>query len=349
MTPSKGLVLTVQSIDPAESLRIKEWISSRQTPDVLWIDEQYLGVNAPARSIDLVVTIPQDTRERSKHYCCGIDARLAPVTMYTNRNKVKHMRGFPDSWADTGTYNESWPQLRLAANWAENITPTLTDDRNNSIRPFAELVSAGGLWNSSTKTPPWQTDTGIVESALASLVSNALSRISYNTSMVGTLRGMNQPNNPWSGGAFANEFLPQGQLGKGGKAYQISPAELARATILTMEAKAEGYAYSRSSGTTKSAMCVLGVYAVLALGHIAFACITGWSSNCWDTASEIAVLAFNTASSDTFKNTGAGIRTMGTYSKPIQVVAKDGKLVIATLERSLSQSHEKIKPGQAYG
>ena len=117
--------------------------------------------------------------------------------------------------------------------------------------------------------------------------------------------------------------------------------------MFTMQATANGYAYSRSGATQIAAICVLLAYVLLALAHASYSAWTGWYSGCWDTATEIAVLALNSEPTTIIKNTGAGIRTVGTLEEPINIVAKDGRLVM--LPTHDKYSGERIRNGYAYG
>jgi hypothetical protein len=92
--------------------------------------------------------------------------------------------------ATTGTFNSSWSKINLSVAWATYLNPTIAKDNlphnsfngRNVVR-ICEVVD---------DNLPF-----IVESVLATMIVNGLSQYSYNSNVVGGLKG-NPDNHPWT-------------------------------------------------------------------------------------------------------------------------------------------------------
>ena len=326
----------------------QQFVASTTSPGILWLDDDDLK-SATGSTINAVVVPPQTIVNPPSYYCCSIDSRQGGVRLQTSRNVPKLVDGAPSLWDQTGTYNASWSRIYPSATWAKYVNPEIRQTNStveNLTSPFIVLTGAAGMGESTPRSPPYQAGY-IVESAIASLLANGIARRSYNMSLAGTLRGMVDPADLWSGGTWTEELMPQRSLGYGGKAFQISEEDRRHATELTVQATVNGYAYSWHGGTQIAAICTLLVYAVLASLHTIYSALTGWYSGCWDTAPEIAVLALNSESTQATKNTGAGIGAIRTFEESIHVVAKSDHLeLVPSADR---YTGHKIKEGAYYG
>ena len=187
----------------------QQYVASNSKPGILWLNDDDLR-NATASTLIAVALVPSGIFQLSSYYCCSVDSRQGGVTLQTTRNSPKLVTGPPSGFDSTGTYNPSWPRLYPSAQWAEYVNPELTQWNTSggpSTSPFAELIRAAGMWNSTQFSMPYNAEF-IVESALASLLANGIGRASYNILMAGTLRGQAAPSDLWSGGEWPDEFLP---------------------------------------------------------------------------------------------------------------------------------------------
>jgi len=107
-----------------------------------------------------------------------------------------------------------------------------------------------------------------------------------------------------------------------------------------------GYAYSSGGPTQLAAIAVLIVYCLLAVFHIVNSLRSGLTSEAWDTAPELTILALNSEKSDAMYNTGAGIQSIRTMEQRVVVRSKNDCLELIT--GNASGSGEVVKPGRLY-
>lgn len=311
---------------------IQQFIHSAEKPSILWLDDKDLRQRTSS-TLNAVASVPKGVLGYSTYYTCSIDSRFADVTLTTATHSPKLVSGYPKGMEIFGTYDRAWKRVYPSAQWAnlvnvdfKNLGSTSTQARS----PFAELIRASGLWNNSN-TVEGAYAPYIVESALASLLANGIARLSYNTSMAGTLRGLTNASNLTKGGDWESELLPRRQMGWGGDAYNLSKAEQAYATKFTMRATASGYGYSWHGTAQMLAIGVLLTYILLAFGHIVYSIASGTYSGCWDTSADIVALAWRSRPAQFLKNTGTGIRSIATLQVLVRVVAT-GNEDIRTLQ-----------------
>lgn len=310
------------------SQKVSSMLQSGSPPDLLWIDDAGI-LNGSGSTLTAIATIP-GVSNGSNYYCCSIDSRQANVSLQTTRSSPKIVTGVPNDWTTIGTYNDAWIKIYPSASWAAytnpQTPPSLQADINGTNVPlFANLLA------SAMPAQPYNT-IFIVESILATMLTNGLARVAYNTGLTGTLKGQNDPNNPWAGGAYETEFLPKGALGYGGNAYDISVEQAAGATQLTMLSQATGYAYSSEGITQQAAIAVLIVYGVLAVLHFLYSSATGFTSSSWDRSPEMTALALNSEKTARLNNTGAGIATVSTFEEPTWIWARGGKVELVLVD-----------------
>ena len=75
----------------------------------------------------------------------------------------------------------------------------------------------------------------------------------------------------------------------------------------------------QSSLAQQLAMVVLFLHVVVALLHTAWTVGRGRSSGCWDTLTEIVILAHNSKPTDSLHNSGAGVKQTRTFAKKISI------------------------------
>ena len=285
---------------------------AQSSPSLIWYDTVSL-LQATNSSISAIAVFPNTTVDTSSIYICGVDSRFAPGIIQATANEPKEVTGGPPNWWNTGIV-PTWPRTSITADWASLLNPSIPAT-NTTV--FNEMVAAAGMWNSSLPSDSYNYPF-IIETILTTLIADGLARGSYNTPMVGTLK---------SGPNWYKNFLPEKvRLSWGGDAFTVTDAERTTATMFTMRATANGYAYSYKGATQKAAIAVLIVYVLLALGHVVYSGRTGWTSTAWDTMPEIAALAMSSSQSSRLQNTGAGIYTMRVYQENVKTRVRDQRV-----------------------
>lgn len=153
--------------------------------------------------------------------------------------------------------------------------------------------------------------------------------MSYNYTMAGALKGGVDAHDGFAGpdtDAWMTEFLPKGRIGWGGDAFNLSSSEQDASTRFTMQAAADGYAYSHNTATSIAAMLVVLAYIALATSHVLHSIFCGWSSTAWVSAPELTVLGFNSDRTKQLANIGVGASTLAPFQKPVQVRLRDERV-----------------------
>ena len=118
----------------------------------------------------------------------------------------------------------------------------------------------------------------------------------------------------------------------------------------------EGYSYNTHGATPKVAICLLLIYCLIVVVHIIYAGISGVSSTCWDSISEVTALAMNSTPTVLLRNTCAGISEINIFKLPVRVLAfadAEGEgehleLVFGNLDEKTLENRT-IKPNRVYG
>jgi hypothetical protein len=88
------------------------------------------------------------------------------------------------------------------------------------------------------------------------------------------------------------------------------------------------------------------LYCLLAVFHIINSLRSGLTSEAWDTAPELTVLAFNSERSDAMYNTGAGIQSIRTMEQ--RVVVRSRNECLELIAGNTSNGGDVVKPGCRY-
>ncbi|KAK4954245.1 hypothetical protein LTR10_007675 [Elasticomyces elasticus] len=319
---------------------LNQTLLTADTPSVRWIDDPDI-LDRTASSLLAIASFPRSVWGAPLFVSCSIGTWLMPTEFTTTRNNPKVVTGtWTDPWNSALNATMTYP----SAAWAEYTNPNLPA---NGADAFSRMTAAAGLWNSTLQSRAYNV-VYATESILASMLANGLARLSYNKSMVGTLKDINVPGDPWSGGAWVDQFLPGGkaQLGYGGNAFDLSTEQAAGATQFTMRAKVNGYAYSSKGITQKAAIVTLLIYCMMAAAHSVYIVWTGWTSSAWDTPPELTALALNSERTNAMHNTSAGVHSSNTFGSNVRFQAKDGAVQMV-FNRSRVYG-EPIVPGQTY-
>lgn len=279
-------------------------------------------------SVGAVVTVPSEPGLReTRLYMCTIDARIAPVTIESTPDVIKIVS---KPVLNDNTINDAatWPQLSIDPEWADLLNPTDTTTNSTVIQ---NLIQMTGMWNSTVRIQDYYAPYA-VESILAVMIVNGLARAKYGTGVIGTLKG--SPEGISGGphcGDWCEQMMPSNKqtMGDGGMVYDVDAEQQKAASIFTMRATANGYAYSSKGPAAMISIVVLLTYSFSATLHFIYSILSKESSNSWDSMSEIAALALNSEKPKSLQNTGAGIETAGIFEKRVRVIAKGDRLEMA--------------------
>ena len=236
-------------------------------------------------------------------------------------------------------YYPVFPQrpVVVTEDWARYLNPSI-DHLNTTI-----INVLMGL--------DWVAD-GTVEAQiiLAGMVANGLARIGSGSQLQGTVKQTIEHDQ--SVGFDGDYWF----TGKGNNVFQADPQESKDWVKLRISSAIEGYAYNTQGTTTKLAIGLLLAYCIIAITHIIYAGISGISSTCWDSISEVTALAMNSTPTATLRNTCAGITELNIFKLPVRVLASrdaegDGEhleLVFGKLDEKTLKSGT-IKVNRAYG
>jgi hypothetical protein len=305
-------------------------------PSLRWIDDASL-LNATGSQLLAIAAFPAGIVGGPQYFCCSIKATLGHGTIVGTRNDPKIV------YQDPPAINGSQKAVGLSASWAA-YTDAYIPNLRTSVFPY--LAAKAGL----SRLPPDIANPYpifAVESVIASMLANGMSHMPYGTAMAGTLKGMVDPSSEWSGGAWVDQFMPTTPIGFGGDAYDIDNQTAQAATLLTMQASCNGYAYSARGLSQKAFIVVLSVYCLLTLWHFFRHNIkNGWTSGAWDTVPELTALALNSERSRAMDKTGAGIYSFATMEETVMVRTKEDR--VEMVFRDTSAGKEIVSPGHAY-
>ncbi len=313
-------------------------------PDILWLDDTTL-LNGTGSTLNAVVVFPNTTFDRPAVYACSIDSRLVPdVDVKTFWSTPATSEGEPENHHNTGTLEAAnADKIMLSAAWARYLNPTIAGE-NRTI--LSEMTRFAGMWNSTDGVSPSYNFEPIIEGILAVLTADSIARAPHNATLTGTLKNAISQSDPWEGG-WGMEMMPKGGMGQGGSAFEVDEEVKKTATMFTMQAFVTGYAYRSEGKTQIASMAVLAAYVLLALAHFAYASYTGYSSNAWDSAPEIAALAMNSQRTEKLNNTGAGIYHSGVFKELVRVRAKDDN--VGMVFNDTNEQCTIIRPNRCYG
>ena len=226
----------------------------------------------------------------------------------------------------------------MTEDWAQYLNPSIS---NSNTTVFSRLMASRVLLADLSLN---------VRVILAELLANGLARIGSTSRLQGTLKTVIQSDG-FEG--LDGDYWFSGK----GDAFVVNPIESKDWVKLRVYSTFEGFAYNTSGATTKVAISFLVAYCMVALAHILYAGITGISSTCWDSISEVTALAVNSTPSALLRNTCAGITELDIFKISVRVLAfrdsenSDGEhlqLVFGELDEKSIQ-YQVIKKNRVYG
>lgn len=318
-----------------------------RTPNIKWtpLPSEVFGET----SIGAVVAIPitEGNSSSSGIYSCTVDARWAPSTVKrSSKGGASLVQGIPAEYFRSGRYmlNSSghyvWPQVKITPDWARHLDTGIAE-LNTTV--FTMLCNSVAGLGDISKIP--RVD-GAVESILALMLAEGMSRDRLGTRVQGSLKGSKEQRDPpeW-----------QGELGRGGSAYDFMPnaAEVARMAQLNLEVTVEGYGYGIGTATLLSCLVLLTYSFIALLYTVYLLCISRKTSASWDSIAEVISLAANSREVDALRNTGAGIASLKALECSVSIrVYEDEKveMVFGDVGDELEQKGmvEKVDTGEFY-
>lgn len=324
---------TITLTDEKLISQAQKFMADDTVPGIFWIDDQGLR-DVTGSTVNVVTKIPVGIWDEPSYYTCSVGSRYGDANIQTQRYTARFVTGGPPYFSASDDLRKVYP----SAEWLDRLNPVLPEWNSSgtvTTTPFGEMARAAGIWNTTQYASQYNCPS-IMETILAAMLADGMSRAAYNASLVGTLR------NDWE-----SRILPQAALGYGRPMYDVSASEQETASDYEIKVTIEGYAYSYRGATQIAAICILLIYFLLACCHTVYAGWTGWCSRSWDTAPEITALALTSDAVGTTSNTGAGIHTMETIEQGIQIREKNERLQIVPTHNFRVQPN--IIPGIKYG
>ena len=240
-------------------------------------------------------------------------------------------------------FSPIFPQrpLIITEKWASYLNPSIKYLNTTVFNNLMGLDPGSGSILHQTE---------VAEFILAEMVANGLSRIASTSKLQGTVKQTIQSDQ--SVGLDGNYWF----AGKGNNVFQVDPEKSKNWVKFRVSTTVEGYAYNTHGRIAKLAIGVLVAYCLVAITHIIYAGISGISSTCWDSISEVTALAINSAPTVLLRNTCAGISELNIFKLPVRVLAfADAEGDGEHLELVFGNTDEKtienktIKPNRVYG
>ncbi|OQU96584.1 hypothetical protein CLAIMM_02648 [Cladophialophora immunda] len=248
--------------------QIKSLMTSTNQPALTWVDGSTCQIPANS-SVGAVATFPLTSAGDSGVYTCTVDGRSANTTASGTRDNPKVVTGCPPDFHAVGTNNPLWPRTTISADWAQLLFPELP---GQNATAFSITAAAAGVWDAASSPPSASYNYPfIVEGILAAAVANGIARSTYNSSLVGRLKGLSSDDSDWEAGLWSEDMLPKRGLGWGESIYNISSDVAANSTRLVMRAAVLGYAWSYRGVLQQVHMAVLAMYSIFALGGLSVA------------------------------------------------------------------------------
>ena len=279
-------------------------------PALTWINQSDLLASTNSTLL-AIAKFPNTISGTTNVYTCSIDSRLTQTDVTTSRNEYKLVSGVPPNWAN-GIVASSWPKIMPTAAWAKYMYPTIIGS-NASV--FSSNTSTAGIWNTSLTAAPYNFAI-IVEGILTTMVANGLARVSYNTSMINTLKENNGDGNQWDATVWFQYLFTKSSV------FNLSPEEQASATEFDMLASVIGYACSYRGATQKAAIAVLLAYIILVLLHFGYSFWAGRALISRDTQPKIAVMALNSDETEISDNIGTWTAAAEGFEENVRLRAR---------------------------
>ncbi|KAK8099967.1 hypothetical protein PG999_010341 [Apiospora kogelbergensis] len=269
---------------------------------------------------------------------CSLDIRWAMGTnigsgLPGTDNMVVYgaLKALEDS-STSGEISTSWaptpgPDWRFAAAdraWLETLLPLVEGTREEGWTTAAAMFahagsnSSAGLMEDAFPSLPY------IESTLATLVVDGMSRIGLNENMqrvnLGRYNGLRTlPQRRTDPGAYFDKLLA-------GETVVVPPPGVAADAVarLRWDVRVSGLAYGANSTAAYLALAVLLACSAIAVGHGAYVLATRRSSEAWDCVEELVLLSqlSRPSASAALVNTAGGIHRRAAYRVGAHILAR---------------------------
>jgi len=186
--------------------------------------------------------------------------------------------------------------IKIAPEWIQQLVLD-TDSSRGSAVPALEILEqyleVQGL------DPAYPEETTIEAAAsFTNLVAGAMSALEAD---------VNFPTGPYGMSELCDRDVPISKLND-------------TAYCFVSQGSVNGIGYTLSTWPTIAATMILALYCVITVASMLAACVTGASSNSWDSAAEITALALHSkAPARTLGRTTAGLSTVSIFREPVAV------------------------------
>ncbi|MCJ1466014.1 hypothetical protein MMC07_004633 [Pseudocyphellaria aurata] len=250
--------------------------------------------------------------------------------------------------------NPTYPSIpiEMDVEWAEYLNPFVPSINTTVIDFLLKFAATNGSKTTFPEIALMDIATGLVTNGLAR--SGFKGELQGNVSLIKT-----ETNTRGSDDGNGNSTqLLDGNLWLSGKHdfFTVDPEESKDWVKLRVDSTIQGYAYNIDGPAPKLAIAFLLTYCCLALGHCFYSGISGISSTCWDSISEVTALAMNSPPTTVLRNTCAGITEIRIFRTPVRILTmrdQEGEgehleMVFGDIGDEESQNRA-IKPNRKYG
>ncbi|KAL2063835.1 hypothetical protein VTL71DRAFT_4329 [Oculimacula yallundae] len=308
------------------TLGISKWLEevtgNSSHPGIQW---DHATITNPRRSFDpsnfLVALVAIPLRNSTALYACSIDARWAnSIITFGIADQVGSKLG-------NSAFTEAIRSGTLFATYLPQI----------------KGAGHARLTNQDTYKA--------IENVLGVMVTEALSHTSSMSSILGTLKEIEQPEGIANTPIWIDEMLPARwqYVYKGGTAFNYSFNAGDNATKFVAKVQIKGYGYGPTSATAVASV-VLVMYILIAISFMFFSIgFQRTTSGSWDSILELVALAMNSQPSAILDNTGAGIGCLDTLKQPVKIRVADDRLQLVFGTGEGSRVVRRLVPNHLYG
>jgi len=266
-------------------------------------------------SLGAVIIDSQNPHNVPTFATCSIYAGWASTHLRSSTASTETMGGITP---------ENLSSVQISTQWAKFLNPTLNRSDTTVFESLTSLLNSGNII-SDVKNNPKGDDQDVAEGnlayayeiILAALVTNGLANVGILSTLQGNLSNStlcavsgSDPATCIASNSNSNYFEHLDDMPKDWIMRNITHSVSCRA-------------YNKDGVVIKIAICVLLVYALVAVVHMFFGIAIGYSSSSWQSVSELTALAMNSPQEPALQNTCAGIYGVRVFKKRVRVVAVD--------------------------
>lgn len=308
------------------------WI---KVPETAQLSDNSTTTDLPSGLLG-VLTPFGDFSDTATLFTCSIDARWAlgknlgsPVgdldAEYVQRAEILRTRSFaPDlpgfQYNFLPIKDGSWRRLQIDMDWLNTLMPPLGNSSTPGWTSLAALFTDMGLDNSTGMIFDWSDVGSPLESAIATVVADGMSRLGYSPNG-GSLTHFSDSlvQLPWNNSLSSQRGMLAGS-------YQFPAPVSGPATQLHWSVVVSGYAYRADSVAYYLALSVLFLHAAMALCHVFYMLWKKVCCSAWGSLIGLVVLAARSGTSqvvnnpaDVLENASSGIERYRTMSTKVRI------------------------------